>query len=310
MDDDQQILSKAIEWHEAGEELALATVISAWGASPRPVGSHMVVRSDGVFVGSVSGGCVETAVMSGALAAIDADKPSLLEFGVSAWRNGLSCGGRITVLVHKLSNVEPLSLVLSARERGQTCAVSFGIADGLLVFQTDIHAEETSDGRFVRVYRPAPRLVIAGAVHIAEYLARMAEMTGFQSMVFDPRREFARRGTFERDPFIGWPEGYFHDHPIDGRTAIVSLTHTAKIDHPTMVAALGSPAFYIGALGSKATHAKRLTRLEGEGFSAETLQRIQGPVGLPIGARSPAEIAVSILAQLIDAWRNGAKGLD
>jgi len=98
MDDDQQILSKAIEWHEAGEELALATVISAWGASPRPVGSHMVVRSDGVFVGSVSGGCVETAVMSGALAAIDADKPSLLEFGVSAWRNGLSCGGRITVL--------------------------------------------------------------------------------------------------------------------------------------------------------------------------------------------------------------------
>lgn len=309
MDEDQQILAKAVEWHDAGEQLALATVISTWGSSPRPVGSHMAIRVDGNFVGSVSGGCVENAVVSSALAAIDDDKPAIFETGLSAWRNGLSCGGRISILVHRLTDAEPLRRALSARKRGQACAVGFGLSDGSLTFHPDAEAATSTSERFVRVYRPSPRLVIAGAVHIAEYLSRMAEMAGFEAVVFDPRREFARRGAFDRDPFIGWPDGYFRDHPIDGRTAVVSLTHTAKIDHPTMIAALRSPAFYIGALGSRATHAKRLTRLKGEGFGAADLQRIHGPVGLPIGAGSPAEIAVSILAQLIASWRNGATAL-
>lgn len=298
MSDDREILEKAIKWQAAGEQVALATVVSTWGSSPRPVGSHMVIRADGVFFGSVSGGCVENAVVTGALAAIDADRPAVLEFGVSAWRNGLSCGGKIAVLVHRLYDVTPLYRVMEAHAQGRVATLGFRVADGALVADASPH-----EGVFIRIYRPSPRLVIAGAVHIAESLARMAEMTGFQTLVFDPRREFARRGTFDRDPVIGWPDAVFHDYPLDARTAVVSLTHAPKVDHPTMVSALRSPAFYIGALGSRPTHAKRLVRLEGEGFSPEQLKRIHGPVGLPIGASSPAEIAVSILAELVGAWR-------
>ncbi len=303
MDEDQHVLRQAIDWHDAGEQVALATVISAWGSSPRPMGSHMAVRSDGVFVGSVSGGCVESAVVRGAQAVIDGGAPSVLEFGLSAWRNGLSCGGRIAVLVHRLADAQPLRHVLTSLQLGQGLAVRFGLQDGSLECRDDGSIAPPQDsGHFLRLYRPSPRLIIAGAVHIAEYLARMAGLSGFHTTVFDPRREFARRGTFDNDPVIGWPDDFFTGQPIDRRTAIVSLTHVARIDHPVMVAALRSPAFYIGALGSTSTHAKRRTRLERDGFGPGDLARIHGPVGLPIGARSPAEIAVSILAQVIAVW--------
>lgn len=319
MDDERPILQKAVEWRDAGHGVALATVVSAWGSSPRPVGGHLVVRADGAFAGSVSGGCVESDVVTEALAVVNDGAPRLLEFGVSAWRHGLSCGGKIAVLVLRLTDVEPLRRALAALERGEPAAVGFGVKDGALTALTDTSATTLTnasattltEARFTRIYRPPPRLVIAGAVHIAEHLARMAAMTGFATSVFDPRRGFAERGGFERTPFVGWPADYFDHHPLDGRTAVVSLTHTGRIDHPTIVAALRSPAFYIGALGGKATHAKRLARLQSEGFGPQDLQRVHGPVGLPIGARSPAEIAVAILAQLIGAWRNDAgKGLD
>lgn len=306
MDDDRETLAKAIEWRDAGFETALATVTAAWGSSPRPVGSHLAVRADGVFVGSVSGGCVESAAVSGALDMLNrGEAAAVMDFGVSAWRDGLSCGGKIVVLIQRLGDVEPLRMVLSALERGGSGVVSFGRTDGSMIFAPDAAAAETTGGdRFIRLYRPVPRLAIAGAVHIAEHLARMAGATGFHTTVFDPRRGFAERGAFDRVPFVGWPDDYFQEHPIDERTAVVSLTHVGRIDHPTMTAALRSPAFYVGALGGKVTHAKRLTRLAGEGFDDVSLQRVHGPVGLPIGARSPAEIAVSILAQLIGAWRS------
>lgn len=311
MDDERPILQKAVEWRDAGHGVALATVVSAWGSSPRPVGGHLVVRADGAFAGSVSGGCVESDVVTEALAAVSDGAPRLLEFGVSAWRHGLSCGGKIAVLVLRLTDVEPLRRALAALERGEPAAVGFGVKDGALTSLSGAPATTLTDARFTRLYRPPPRLVIAGAVHIAEHLARMAAMTGFAARVFDPRRGFAERGGFDQPPFVGWPAEYFDQHPIDGRTAVVSLTHTGRIDHPTIVAALRSPAFYVGALGGKATHAKRLARLQSEGFGPQDLQRVHGPVGLPIGARSPAEIAVAILAQLIGAWRNDAgKGLD
>lgn len=311
MDNDSDTLNTAVDWHRAGEQVALATVVQTWGSSPRPLGSHMAVRSDGRFVGSVSAGCVENAVVSGAQAAIDANAVQTLGFGVSAWRNGLSCGGKIAVLVQPLLDARPLENVLTALEADRSCALALdrhspqidfleidGPASKALVPEGSV-----SEGRFVRRYRPRSRLIVAGAVHIAEPLAVMAGLAGFSVAIIDPRREFALRGRFDPPPEVAWPEAYFRDHPATADTAIISLTHTPKIDHPTMVAALNSPAFYVGALGSAATHAKRLQRLAHEGFGPDNLRRIHGPIGLPIDAATPSEIAVSILAEIIAVRR-------
>lgn len=301
MDNDHDTIRTAVDWHRSGEQVALATVVETWGSSPRPVGSHMVIRSDGLFVGSVSAGCVENAVVSGAQTALDTSLTQTLDFGVSAWRNGLSCGGKIAVLVQPLTDSRPLEHVLSALDAQQNCALALDHASPQIDFVPAAEVEPA--GRFIRRYRPLSRLIVAGAVHIAEPLAVMAELAGFAVTIVDPRREFALRGRFGKNPQIIWPEAYFAENPATADTAVISLTHTPKIDYPTMIAALNSPAFYIGALGSAATHAKRLQRLAQTGFSQEQLRRIHGPIGLPINALSPAEIAVAILAEMIAVRR-------
>jgi xanthine dehydrogenase accessory factor len=303
MDNDLDTLQAAVAWRRAGEQVALATVIQTWGSSPRPVGSHMAIRSDGRFVGSVSAGCVENAVVTGAVGAIDGDTVQTLGFGVSAWRNGLSCGGKIEVLVQPLVTARPLERVIASLDADRPCALALDRATPGMEF---LHTpDEAPEDCFVRRYRPLSKLVIAGAVHIAEPLAVMAGLAGFDVTVIDPRREFALRGRFDRAPQVAWPDAYFQDHPISADTAVISLTHTPKVDHPTMVAALNSSAFYVGALGSAATHAKRLQRLAHEGFGPEQLARIHGPIGLPINASSPAEIAVAILAEMISVRKGG-----
>ena len=302
MDNDQSTLAAAIDWHRSGEQVALATVVQTWGSSPRPLGSHMAIRSDGVFVGSVSAGCVESAVVSGALKTLDASSAQTLDFGLSAWRNGLSCGGKIAVLVQPLCDAEPLLKVLQTLEAEQSCALAFDLASPRIDFLSD--ALIALPDRFIRHYRPKSRLVVAGAVHIAKSLGVMAELAGFDVSIIDPRREFALRGTFPAAPDIVWPDVYFKENPASVDTAIVSLTHAPKIDYPTLEAALKSPAYYIGALGSAATHAKRLRWLAQAGFDQSQLNRIHGPIGLPINAASPAEIAVSILAQIIAEKRS------
>lgn len=302
MDNDHDAIMAAVDWHRAGEQVALATVVQTWGSSPRPVGSHMAIRSDGLFVGSVSAGCVENAVVSGAQTALDASMTQTLDFGVSAWRNGLSCGGKIAVLVQPLTDARPLQQVLSALDAQHSCALAFDPASPQIDFLSSADVEP--DGHFIRLYRPPSRLIVAGAVHIAEPLAVMAELAGFAVTIVDPRREFALRGRFDKSPQVIWPEAYFADHPATADTAVISLTHTPKIDYPAITAALNSPAFYIGALGSAATHAKRLQRLAQAGFSQAQLSRIHGPIGLSINAQSPAEIAVSILAEIIAVRRS------
>lgn len=297
MDNDLDTLAAAVDWRRSGEQVALATVVHTWGSSPRPVGSHMAIRSDGRFVGSVSAGCVENAVVTGAVGAIDSEGARTLGFGVSAWRNGLSCGGRIEVLVQPVLDAGPLENVIASLGADKPCALALDRASPVMDFLSA--AKDAPDGRFLRRYQPPSKLVVAGAVHIAEPLAVMAELAGFGVIIVDPRREFALRGRFGKTPEVAWPDAYFQDHPISADTAVISLTHTPKIDHPTMVAALNSPAFYVGALGSVPTHAKRLQRLAHEGFGPEQLRRIHGPIGLPIGASSPAEIAVSILAEIV-----------
>ena len=319
----EDLLAVAVRWLEEGREVALATVVGSWGSSPRPPGSMLVIDGAGAFAGSVSGGCVEGAVIAEARQVIAAAAPRLLEFGVSdeqAWAVGLACGGSMTVfvepapppaLLRRLREERPLALV-SHLGTGAHAVVREDSVDGGLALAGDtvdaaraaLHADRvtTFEGVFVRVFNPPLRMVIVGAVHVAQSLAPMAALAGFQITVVDPRRAFA---TPERFPGVAlthaWPDEALEALAPDARTAVVTLVHDPKLDDAALEAALRSPAFYIGALGSRRAHADRLQRLEGRGFAAHDLQRLHGPVGLDIGGRSAPEIAVSIVAQAVAA---------
>ncbi len=326
---DDELFGTIRSWRAAGRGVALATVLRTWGSSPRPAGSHLAVEADGAFIGSVSGGCVEGAVISEGLAAIADGKPRTLEFGVSdeqAWDVGLACGGRIQVFVERFEKADLLERLLRLRHARQPVAVVTRMTDGLqsLVEADDTVGElelapaalaearerlrtdrsgllEYAEGLFVRCHVASPRLVLVGAVHIAQALAPMAAVAGYEVFVVDPRRAFA---TPVRLPDVHlstrWPDEALAGIGLDARTAVVTLAHDPKIDDPALVAALNSPAFYIGALGSKRTHAQRIERLTQAGLG-DAVHRIHAPVGLDLGGRSPAEIAISILAQLIQA---------
>lgn len=319
------ILDRAQAWRAAGQGVALATVVRTWGSSPRPVGSHLAVNSDGEFAGSVSGGCIEGAVIQEAQTTIADSKPRLLEFGVSderAWEVGLACGGRVQVFVERLD--AGFDRLMTARAMRQPVARVTRLADGATTqVDTDTEAGDlvlageiasrvrqrfTSGASgmldepgtlFARVYAPPPRLLIVGAVHIAQALAPMAAMAGYAITIIDPRRAFA---SAERFPGVEltdeWPDEAMRRLAPDAQTAVITLTHDPKLDDAALAVALASPAFYIGSLGSSRTHAKRVERLSELGL-AEQIGRIHAPVGLDLGGRYPSEIAVSILAEII-----------
>ncbi|MFA5120368.1 XdhC family protein [Zavarzinia sp.] len=308
------ILDQAASWAGRDGIAALATVIETWGSAPRPAGSLLAADRTGNFVGSVSGGCVERAVIEAALESMDEGRHRMLEFGVAdadAWAVGLACGGRIRVLVEPLpagGEFEALRRALAEKraavfdtdlETGRhALRYPEGDAAAAAVIAKD-RATLSEDGRhFLNPFTPPLRLVLIGAVHIAEALAPMAALAGFAVTIVDPRRAFARPERFAGATLAtGWPDEVLPGLGLDERTALVTLTHDPKIDDVALVNALSSPLFYIGALGSGRTHAGRLRRLAEAGFDAAALSRIHGPVGLDIGARSPGQIAVAILAQ-------------
>ncbi|MGR3634561.1 MAG: XdhC family protein [Shimia sp.] len=311
----------ALDWYRAGRGAALATVVETWGSAPRRTGAQMVVSGDGQIEGSVSGGCVEGAVMVEAMDAIESGKGTLLEFGVSdgdAFAVGLACGGTIKVLVEPVGTVlteDVLSQLVEARaarkavayianvETGGGELADTGFADR---FRMDRSGVE-DDGRFVAIHNPPLRLVVVGAVHIAQALVPMARLAGFDPIIVDPRAAFGSEARFPGETVVDdWPDAALQDIGVDARTALVLLTHDPKLDDPALHIALKSDIFYIGALGSKRTHAKRVERLQHAGHSDETIARIYGPVGLDIGAASPSEIAVSILGEVLTVLRNGA----
>ncbi len=316
-------------WVGAGKRAALATVVATWGSSPRPVGSHMAVLESGDFAGSVSGGCIEGAVVDAAQEAIQTGHSKLLEFGVSnetAWEVGLACGGRVQVFVGHASP-DILREIEARRAQKQSFATVSDTATGkqslvdqtsqqgeLLLAETElaeVRRRITADqsgimesGCFVRVYSPPVRMVIVGAVHIAQALGPMAKLAGFDVTIIDPREAFVRSGQLaDIHAIVEWPDDGMKQVQPDARTAVVTLTHDPKLDDPALAAALRSKAFYIGALGSRKTHAKRLDRLQEMGFTPADIARIHGPVGIDINALTPAEIAVSIMAQIIDVLR-------
>ena len=310
------LLIKAAEWHAAGYGVALALVMQTWGSSPRPAGSVMIIRDDQLIEGSVSGGCVEGAVIEAAGEAIASGQGQRLDFGVAdatAWEVGLSCGGRIAVLVVPIAaggidagRLGDLAANLRAREPVMLCldAATGAWLDTDKEAWPDVSGIDPETGHFYLIQKPPRRVIVIGGVHITQFLAPMARLAGYDVMVIDPRAAFTAP---ERFPDIathtGWPDEVMQDTRPDANTAIVTLTHDPKIDDPGLEAALSSEAFYIACLGSRRTHLARLERLAAKGFDQAQLARLQGPAGLDIGAKTPAEIAVSILAQMIAAER-------
>jgi xanthine dehydrogenase accessory factor len=310
----------ARDWLEEFGQVSLATVVETWGSSPVPVGGQLVVAPGNRFEGSVSGGCVEIDVISEAAEVVATGRCKLLEFGIAdqtAWQSGLPCGGTIKILVEPLqglSDARFLETILSARHSRTTLVVVTDLATGVRrildpasseltegIAPRDSRLIETPDGiAFQHVLAPPVRLVIAGATQIGQVLADLAKRVGYDVIIVDPRSAFATSERFPGTPvLIDWPEVSFRSLELDPRTAVVALTHAAQLDDEALSGAMRSNCLYIGALGSKKTHAKRVERLRAAGFSEVELARIHAPVGVSIGAKGPAEIALSILAEIV-----------
>lgn len=319
------ILETALDWHRAGVGAALATVVETWGSAPRPVGSQLAISGTGAIAGSVSGGCVEGAVVAEAVAALADGQPRVLGFDVSddtAFANGLACGGRIRVLVEPVGeggvalSAALLDRLAAARADGRPVALVTNLVDwGRALVRPGVDPEVDArlradrsglapDGRFIAVHAAPLRLIVVGATHIAQPLIAIARTCGFAPVLIDPRSAFATAERFPETPVLDdWPDEAIGKLAPDARSAIVTLTHDSKLDDPALIAALRSDAFYIGCLGSRRTHAARVERLAEAGLPPDRIARLQGPVGLAIGATSPAEIAVSIMAQIIQRLR-------
>lgn len=309
----------ALTWHRAGRGAALATVVETWGSAPRRVGSQLAVSGAGEIEGSVSGGCVEGAVVAEALDALGDGKARMLTYGVSddaAFAVGLACGGTIRVLVEPVGGALPeATLAALVQARAGRRAIGYAVKDGAgrLVgpgdypdrFRLDRSGQE-EDGTFVAIHNPPLRMIVVGAVHIAQALLPMARIAGFDPVLIDPRDAFGSAERFPGETILhDWPDAAMEALAPDARTAVVTLTHDPKLDDPAIRGALASPCFYLGCLGSTRTHAKRLDRLRAGGVAEPDIARIRAPVGLDIGAATPAEIAVSVLAQVVQALRRG-----
>jgi len=315
-----QIVETALGWHRDGKGAALATVVETWGSAPRQPGSQLAISGAGQIMGSVSGGCVEGAVVTEALEALADGIPRLLSFGVSdetAFSVGLACGGTIKVLVEPVAPMaDLLAELVAARAARRGIAYAVNLTDwtrALLAPGADAlvdarlrsdKAGVEDDGRFIAPHNPPLRMIVVGAVHIAQPLLQMARLAGYDPTLIDPRETFGAAERFPGETVLdAWPDEALASLAPDSRTAIITLTHDPKLDDPAIRFALRSPCFYLGCLGSKKTQAKRLERLEAAGFNAAEIAKIHAPVGLNIGAKTPAEIALSILAQVTAVLR-------
>ncbi|MEO5493574.1 MAG: XdhC family protein [Sphingomonas sp.] len=306
MADNDAVIAAAQGWK--GAPLALATVVSTWGSAPRPRGSHMIVHQDGRFEGSVSGGCVENDILTTAAEVIAGAPFQVKQYGVAdaaAWEVGLPCGGEISVMVQPVSadgfDPELFDRIAEARAEGATLTVTTDLDTG----QSSLRSLEGA--AFVNRYDPPRRLLIVGAVQIAQALAGLARELGIATTVIDPRARFL---TEERFPGVAlddrWPDEAIAAFNPGLSTAVVTLSHDTKIDDPALEAALAAPTGYVAALGSRRSHAARRERLAAAGVSEADLDRIDAPAGLDIGAIGPAEIALSIAAAMVAHFHDRA----
>jgi xanthine dehydrogenase accessory factor len=298
-------------WLARGDRVALATVVATRRSAPRPVGSKLIVSEQGELFGSVSGGCVESDVAVQAGEVISSGEPRLLSYGITddqAWEVGLPCGGEIDVFVQPLADLPAdgdgvLLTRLEGSRVGQTELVS-----GLDVRSSGI-VELEGERVFAEVLGPPPRLVVVGATDTAEALCRLAGALGWRTVAVDPRPVLAieERLPSAGERVVAWPDEALEGLELDADAAVVVLTHEERLDVPALTSALASNAFYVGAIGSRKTQAKRRERLLEAGVPEESLERLAGPAGLDLGADTPAETAVSILAEIL-AVRAGRDG--
>jgi xanthine dehydrogenase accessory factor len=312
----RETLVQVLEWLRAGHRVALARVIEVGGSTPRGLGATLAMRDDGQIVGSVSGGCVESAVFAALRKVLEGDPPTTLTFPARAdpWSVGLSCGGAIRVLVEPAPEEDVLTAVLN--DRGVWITYLGGVQPPRHEWlPTGTSGAPSRTGAtewkgipvFAQVIRPADRLIVVGWTHIGQALNALAKAVGFRTTVIEPRSALIQSRPLQPEPdelSHDWPDQAIRRLSPDSRTFAVILTHDAKLDIPALSALLATEAPYVGFLGGTKTRAARLEELREMGFDDAALQRIVSPVGLAIGAREPEEIAVSILAQVIQI-RNG-----
>ena len=308
---DLRVLADTLAWRKAGRAVTLVTVVETWGSAPRPPGALLAVRDDGVVSGSVSGGCVEddliARIKSGEYEAKNSSKPSIIAYGVSkeeAARFGLPCGGTLRLVQEPVQGTAWIAELLERTARHEVVAREVNISTGTVAVLKASRSDAMSfDGLTLKtVFGPKWRLLLIGAGQLSQAVAAMAQALDFEVLVCDPRDEYAETLNIESATRVhGMPDDVVREITPDAHTAIVALTHDPKLDDMALLEALKSNAFYVGALGSSRTQLARKQRLaEHFDMTPDELARLHGPVGLKINAKTPAEIAVSILAQIIE----------
>ncbi|MGJ3440077.1 XdhC family protein [Pseudomonas sp. Je.1.5.c] len=315
---DLMVLRSARDWLAAGERVLLATVARTWGSSPRPVGSMMVLREDGRVVGSVSGGCIEddlihryTRVYGGT--GIAPGLPQVVRYGVSAdeaHRFGLPCGGTLELILEFNPCQQLLEQLLARLDAGELARRTLDLSRGEVRLEPSASPDQFSfDGRYmISTLGPGYRMLLIGAGALAEYVATMAQFNGFKVSVCDPRPEYMGACNVAGvEQLVGMPDDVVRAFRPDVRTCILALSHDPKLDDLALLEALHSPAFYIGAIGSRRNSQQRRERLiEHFGETQASLKRLHGPIGIYIGSKTPAEIAVSVMAEILAVKNNVA----
>lgn len=323
------VLIAARNWLARDGRVAIATVVDTWGSAPVPVGGQMAVAADGNFQGSVSGGCIEGEIIMEAEDILASGQPKRLTFGVAdetAWRAGLPCGGKVQVFVERIDakagGADLLDRAVAAGESRRGLIVRTHLADGRKeVFErTDENLpqeiaerfrtaksqlQESPDGDvFLHALVPPARILVIGATHIGQILTQIARLSAYEVIVVDPRTAFASAERFPDVRLVTeWPQDALPKLGLDPYTAVVALAHVGHIDDEALKLAVQSDCLYIGALGSSRNHAKRVERLEAAGITDAQIARIKAPIGLDIGAQTPAEVAISVMGEIVLAVR-------
>ncbi|GAB3459491.1 XdhC family protein [Massilia terrae] len=302
---DLEVLKTAAAWLNAGHRCELVTVIKTWGSSPRPPGAMLAIREGGEIVGSVSGGCIEDdLIASVARDGVSQTAPFLLDYGISAdqaRRFGLPCGGTIQLAIEPLSGASGLPELLARLGRGETVERRIDLKTGAVTLRgasadSTLHVDGDT---LATVHGPRWRLFIIGAGQLSRFLAQVASAMDYRVTVCDPREEYRMGWDLPGVELVHcMPDDLVLEAQLDARSAVVALTHDPKLDDLALMEALKSDAFYVGAIGSRANNAKRRERLKLFDVTEAQLARLHGPVGIYIGSKTPAEIAISILAEL------------
>jgi xanthine dehydrogenase accessory factor len=308
---DLEVLTTSARWLADGKPVVLATVVRTWGSSPRPEGAMLALRGDGLVVGSVSGGCIEDDLIERMRRGeIDLARPSVARYGIAAeeaHRFGLPCGGTLELVLEPLTSESGIGSLCEALAHGALVARTLEMVSGC----TSLAPAAAADGlrfdgeRLVTVHGPRYRMLVIGAGQLSSYLASMAVGLGYRVTVCDPREAYTDEWSVPGTEVVrSMPDDAVLEMNLDARSAVIALTHDPKLDDLALMEALKTPAFYVGALGSRRNNAARRERLREFDLSDAQLARLHGPVGIYIGSRTPPEIAISILAE-VTAAKNG-----